>query len=412
VEVAVCSSEAFTGAPAGPALRAAGLARGLAARGLDVVFVAPDGSEAPDGCSIAAFSDLGRLVEDGATLVASGFLLERHPGIANAAHLVVDAAGPFLLENLVIHEREPPARRRRILTDESAVLGRLLAHADLILCAQSRQRDLTLGMLLARASLRPELLDADPALDELLMIVPFGPTGPIEALPHAPKAGRLHLVWPGGLWEWLDPVCLVEAVAYAREQGLEVTAELWGSSSPDPLVPPQRTSELAARRTHELGLADVVELVEWVPHAERRARLARADLAVTLDHAGIEARYAFRTRLVDALALGLPTLATAGEHVADEAARRGAGFTVAPHDARAVAELLAALAANPTRLAQARAAAPAVAADWAYDRTLGPLAAWCRAPRRARAGTADEQRGGSRARIAGAWSRARSRRAT
>jgi glycosyltransferase involved in cell wall biosynthesis len=220
------------------------------------------------------------------------------------------------------------------------------------------------------------------------MVVPFGPTGPIEPLLREPQAGRLHLVWPGGLWEWLDPICLVEAVAYAREQRLDVTAELWGSRSPDPLVPPQRMSELAARRTHELGLADVVELVEWVPHAERRARLAQADLAVTLDHAGIEARYAFRTRLVDALALGLPTLATHGEYVADEAVRRGAGFTVAPHDPRAVAELLATLAANPTRLAQARAAAPAVAADWAYDRTLGPLAAWCRAPRRARAGVA------------------------
>jgi hypothetical protein len=116
VKVAVCSSEAFTDAPAGPAL-----ARGLAGLGLDVVFVAPDGSQAPDGCAVATLTELDRIVGEGSTLVASGFLLERYPVIADAAHLVVDAAGPFLLENLVIHEREPAARRRRILSDESAV---------------------------------------------------------------------------------------------------------------------------------------------------------------------------------------------------------------------------------------------------------------------------------------------------
>ena len=69
----------------------------------------------------------------GATMIVSGFLLERFPVLAGARHLVVDAAGPFLLENLVVHQTEPAPRRRRVLADEAAVLSRLLAAADLVL---------------------------------------------------------------------------------------------------------------------------------------------------------------------------------------------------------------------------------------------------------------------------------------
>ena len=332
--IAVCSAEAYTDAPAGPALRAAGLARGLAAHGLEVVLAAPAGSRAPDGCGLVPLDDVAGLVERGATMIISGFLLERYPVLGDARHLVVDAAGPFLLENLVVHQTQAPQRRRRVLADESAVLARLLASADLVLCAHDRQRDLTLGMMLASGALLPELLDDDPGLERTLLLVPFGPTGEVDPIERAAPSGRLHVIWPGGLWDWLDPLTLVEAIAQARARGSEVTAELWGARSPDPLVPPSRPAGLVRERARELEITDAIDVVDWVPHDQRRARLARADAAVTLDPGGIEARFAFRTRLVDALASGLPVIATAGELVADEAAARGAGFTVPPGDPR------------------------------------------------------------------------------
>ena len=80
-------------------------------------------------------------------------------------------------------------------------------------------------------------------------------------------------------------------------------------------------------------------------------------------------------------------IATTGELVADEAASHGAGFTVPPRKPEALAHLLRELADDPSRLAAARTHAPTVAARWAYEQTVAPLAAWCRDPRRARAGT-------------------------
>jgi glycosyltransferase involved in cell wall biosynthesis len=293
-----------------------------------------------------------------------------------------------------------------VLADESAVFARLLAAADLVLCAHDRQRDLTLGLMLASGALAPALIDDDASLERFFLTIPFGPTAAVEPVERATTPGRLHLVWPGGLWDWLDPVCLVNAIAKARGNGANVTAELWGARSPDPLVPPSRAAALVSERTRELGIADALEVVDWVAHAERRARLARADAAVTLDPGGIEARYAFRTRLVDALAAGLPVIATTGELVADEAAARGAGFTVPARNPDALANLLTELADDPARLTSARARAPAVAAGWAYETTVAPLAAWCRDPRRARAGTPSASGAGVLRRLRGRIQRA------
>ncbi len=274
--VAVCSGRPYSDAPAGPALRAVGFARGLASHGLDIVLVAPAGSRASDGATSRHSRDRTdrRAGRDHDRVRVSPRALSG-PRRCHASRRRRSRAVPA---------REPrrprdtaARRRRRVLIDEAPVLARLLASADLVLCAHDRQRDLTLGMMLASGALRPELIDADPGLAQLFMTVPFGPTGAVRRLTPRAAAGRLHVVWPGGLWDWLDPVCLVEAIADARARGTEVTAELWGARSPDPLVPPSRAAAQVAERARQLGVEDVVEIVGWVPHAERRAstRLGR-----------------------------------------------------------------------------------------------------------------------------------------
>ena len=67
----------------------------------------------------------------------------------------------------------------------------------------------------------------------------------------------------------------------------------------------------------------------WVPYAERGAWLAEADVGVSahLDH--LEARFAFRTRILDYLWAGLPVVVTRGDALGELVERERLGRAVA-----------------------------------------------------------------------------------
>ena len=348
-------------------------------------MVAPPASRPPEGCELAELTGPRGARPELPLRDRLGLPAQRHPELGRAPALCADAAGPFLIENLWVHRDAALGLRSRVLRDEAAVAVRLLETADLVLCAHERQRDLVLGMLLAAGAVDPAALDLDPGLERRVAVVPFGaPDGPAPPRSAQRAPGPLRAVWPGGLWDWLDPAGAVAALAEARALGADVELELWGTRSPDPLVPEPRAAAAARETAGRLDVAAHVALVEWVPYDERVARLLAADVAITLDPGGLEQRFAFRTRLLDALWAGLPTLATRGEWVADLAAAQGAGWTVAPGDAAAAGHALAEAAADPARLAGMAARAQALAATHDYDALIEPLAAWCAQPERAR----------------------------
>ena len=371
--IVVASGEPSADRPAGPAIRAAGLAAGLRARGLsaEVRSVVPDES---------------KVIPEAEVVVVNLSVAAREPTLLAAPYIVVDAAGPYLVESLWVNAARSLAERRAILGHEADAVARVLGAADLILVAHEAQRSFVLGLLLGRGLLRPELIDRDPELAGLIAVVPFG----LEQLPPEPppheQTGPLHVVWPGGLWDWLDPLTAVRGVALARASGADVRLSLWGTGSPDPNAPRARLVDEIQREIARAKLQEVVELVDWIPYEEYSTRLGAADLAITLDPGGIEARFAYRTRLVHALAAGVPTLATAGEEVATRAAAFGAGWTVPPRDPSAVGALLSDLASDRARLEGAREQTRSAVAGLLYDDLVEPLARFCANPRTARPG--------------------------
>jgi hypothetical protein len=109
--------------------------------------------------------------------------------------------------------------------------------------------------------------------------------------------------------------------------------------------------------------------------------LLESDVALTLHTDSLETRLAFRSRVLDYIWAGLPVVATRGDATSDLIAAYGLGIQVRPNDVAGVAAAIATLVdeAPNTRLpafAQARA-------ELTWERAAAPLAAFCRAPRRA-----------------------------
>jgi glycosyltransferase involved in cell wall biosynthesis len=76
---------------------------------------------------------------------------------------------------------------------------------------------------------------------------------------------------------------------------------------------------------------------EWVPYRERLSWLRSGKAAIMLHRPTAEADVSVRTRLFDAIAAGVPVVATERGFAADLVEREGLGIVVPPMDAGAVA---------------------------------------------------------------------------
>ncbi len=380
---------------AGTAIRSVEIANVLA-REHHVTLAVPDESEA-----IAASFDLVRVPLEAklATLVADAdcVMISGRTELMTTIRkpLLVDLYDPFVLSDLEFYGTgRGDAGGRSLLA--LRWLQHHLENGDFFVCASETQRRFWLGMLTSAGRLNRANYAGDPSFDRLLAVVPFGiaETAPVhgrDALKGViPGIGREDQVvlWAGGLWNWFDPVTLVEALARLQTTHPHLKGVFLGVRHPNPKIGVMEEAERTRARAEELGLLDrTAFFIDWVPYAERQNVLLEADVAVSLHQRGIEAQFAFRTRVLDYLWAGIPMVLSHGDDLGERIERAGLGITVPEGDADAVARAIATLLGDRT---QGLDGAPSVRrterfaalrAELAWPRVVAPIAEFCRAPR-------------------------------
>ena len=319
--------------------------------------------------------------------------------------LVLDLYDPVQLELLLRLREDESAQGRLHLAFVRRRLLALVARADHVLCASKRQRALWLGWLGAVGRLTLPALRDDPEARSLLALVPFGipaqaapavaasasacalasasaPASAAGALPVRP--GEAAVLWWGGLWDWMDPLTAIRAIARVRAQGVRAALVLPANNRPGAAAMAVAARAEGEARALDLWGSGVVQLPRWVPYAERSALLRAAAVAVSCHRPSLEAELSFRTRLLDCVWAGLPAVATAGDELSSRAAREGWARTVPPGDSDALADALIRLLA-PAEQASCRAAAAAAAPGYSWDLPAATLLALLEAPRPPRA---------------------------
>jgi glycosyltransferase involved in cell wall biosynthesis len=404
VSVLVLSAEPVDERMAGPAIRAAELARALAGAGCRATLAAPaggtPGGAAPLGPGVrrldAGFEDFDTLLaaaREHDVVVAQELpptllgRLQRLP-----VRVALDLYNPVVVEVLEAVAGEPLRAQRRI---QELIGMRALAQcavADFMICASERQRDLWLGGMAMHGLIDLDAYRRDPTLRSLIDVVPFGipdepppPAGPERVLKGAwPEIARDDrvLLWAGGIWGWLDPATPIRAMRLLEGANVPTTHLVFlGTRRPGI----ERTGqERYAEQARERARRERVEgrLVHfndgWVPYAERARWLAEADLGVSahLDH--LEARFSFRTRILDYLWAGLPVVTSAGDALGDLVEGERVGRAVAPGDADAFAAACAELLDDADG---ERARIEELAPSLRWSEVTKPLTRWCeRAP--------------------------------
>ena len=190
------------------------------------------------------------------------------------------------------------------------------------------------------------------------------------------------ILWAGGVYNWFDPLVVIRAVGRLADRIGGVRLVFLGMQHPNAAIPKMRAATEARAVSDHLGLTDRVVFFNegWVPYDQRAAFLLDANVGVSTHLDQIEARFSFRTRVLDYLWSGLPMVLTEGDVLAELVAAERLGQVVPAGDVTAVeAALEATLLSEPP----SKSRFAAVTASMTWERVAQPLVDFCANPQRA-----------------------------
>lgn len=388
--VLVISNDRVGTRMAGPAIRYFQFAKGLARR-FDVTLVVPEAPDlAIDGVEVVVSDDLGReiaaLSRRFDAVVTQVLGVPAMNALARSeTRIIYDLYVPFMVENLGFFAGQGPRPRAIEYRATTLVQDIALRTGDAFICASERQRDLWLGYLGALGRIDLDEYVADPSLSGLVRVVPFGvePVAPADGEPAlkgvVPGIGEDDrvLLWGGGIWNWFDPLTPIRAVAALARERDDVKLYFLGIRHPNPKIEEMAMASRAVELSKELGVFErhVFFNFGWVPYGDRHRYLLDADLGISTHLDTIEARFAFRTRMLDYFWAGLPTVATRGDVLAELIEREPLGLVVEPGDADGFAAATVELLDDRERYAEAHANTVAVRDRFGWARAVETLAA-------------------------------------
>ncbi|GAC1355703.1 MAG: hypothetical protein NVSMB42_14220 [Herpetosiphon sp.] len=395
--VLILSTDPLYANLAGPGIRTLEMARYLSKQ-CHVTVAAPGRAELdlPNVTGVAVergdSETIRHLAIQAEVVILQGFTLHNYPFLKNLNRvLVVDLYDPFHLENLELHTKRGLEHAQVATRFDVEVVNDQLQWGDFFVCASERQRDFWLGSLGSVGRLSPEMYQQDPSFRSLIDVVPFGlpPTPPVHTqsvlkgvIPGIERHDFV-LLWGGGIWNWLDPLTIIRAVARLAPERPRIKLFFLGNHHPNPddvkaMVMYDRAIEVATEL--EVLNTHVFFNDRWVPYEERQGYLLEADVGVSAHFEHVETRFAFRTRLLDYIWAGLPLIVSAGDTLAEQVTTIGAGRVVAAEDVDGWVAAIGELADLATFRADCAPIFARLQEAFAWPNVLRPLLRFCATP--------------------------------
>jgi glycosyltransferase involved in cell wall biosynthesis len=393
--------EPISSSMAGPAIRCVELSKQLAGQQHVTVF-SPRESDLTseqicdsDNFTLVAGTSKGdvyRLARDADILFLQPNVLKAYPLLARLdKYVIVDLYDPILLSILAQYEGNNTSLNASYNLMHQ-VLERHMALADFSICASERQRDYWLGRYCALGRLTPDLYKFDRSFRKLIDVVPFGlsqkepaRTGPgMKGSVPQIASDDFVLLWGGGIWNWFDPITIIEAVSKLVPKYPRLKLYFLGVKSPNPEVPLMEMAVRAQQRAQELNIynKNVFFCETWTSYEDRVNYLLDADAAVSAHFDLPETRFSFRTRVLDYLWAGLPILTTCGDQLADMIAAGQAGEALPYGNVDSWANAIARLMESADLQRKYQQGSSELAKQFHWNNVSKPLLEFCANPHR------------------------------
>jgi len=384
---------------AGPGIRAWEIARALSQQGVDVTLATPSlGNRSGASIQLREFSwddpkSLLDLINDVQVVLSAGPLLARiihFIGGPITKPTIADIYDVAEIERIILQSpitpRHPDATAAII--DE---MFTYLRQGDYFICASEQQLDYWMGALMAAGRVNLHTLDSTLSLDYLISVVPFGlsntppkPSSPVMkgAIPGIDPQDKV-IFWGGGIWEWTDPLGLMEAfkLLLRDRDDLRIVfgARHHFENSLDSNMPV--TAQLMDYVVREGWLDKYVFFLDWIPYDQIGNYLLEADLGVSLFKQSIENRFAIRSRLFDYLWAECPCVVTDGDYMSQFLGKIGLAQVIAPGETAGIASAILNSLERPRKETRIPRKFAAQIKQMYWSSTVQPILTFLREPR-------------------------------
>ena len=301
---------------------------------------------------------------------------------------VADLYNPMMIELLEALADAGAPRERRLARRLTRTVLAQCAAADFVICASEKQRDLWLGGMGLSGLIDLDSYRRDRTYRAFVDVVPFGladrppshERSVIKGVWPGIGADDQVLLWGGGIWRWLDALTPIRAVERLAAEGRRVHLFFLGVVRPGAdhrTIPSSADQAIAYARRRGLEGSCVHFNRGWVPYEERQSYLLEADLGISAHHDHLEARFSFRTRVLDYLWAGIPMVLTRGDSMADLVEQRGLGATVAAEDDKGFAAACAELLDDSDGWSRTARRVEEVAPSFRWEEAARPLVDYC-----------------------------------
>ncbi len=299
---------------------------------------------------------------------------------------IFDLYIPSIMEGRILYKHFPPWLKRIVLSRDGIAFNLSLELGDFFLCANPKQKNLYLGMLHTIKRLNI-FLAKNNSVNRTIAIVPFGvdPKPPIHnknsikgVIPGISKDDKV-LLWGGGIWNWFDPLTLIQAMDIVSKKNSKIKLFFLGIKPPTPGMQKMAMTFKAIELSKKLGLYNKTVFFnnEWVPYRLRHNYLMESDLGLSCHFDNIETEFSFRTRILDYLWCELPIISTKGDYFAQLIQDNNLGKAVDYENPKELAEAIITLLQDKDTYTQIKQNIKRIKQDYYWTKTLKPVIEVC-----------------------------------
>lgn len=301
---------------------------------------------------------------------------------------VVDIYDPITLENLELRKFINFKDRLTYHETDLDLILEQLALGDYFICSSEKQKDYWMGMLAAINRINPATYSDNINMEKLIGVVPFGldnndPVKTKQVLKGTWKNINYNdkiIIWGGGIWNWFDPLTLIEAMNVICKKRKDIKLFFMGIGHPS-MNCDITVAEKCIEKSKQYHLYNEnIFFNDWVEYSERQNYLLEADLGVSTYFNNLETRFSFRTRILDYLWCDLPMILTKGDYMSELVENEELGMCHHEKNYNELADMIVDLLEDKDRYKELKKNINVAKQQFKWKYVVDPLETFCSNP--------------------------------